>query len=315
MFEASVSQGAIWKKVIETMKDLVGEANFDCSSGGVTIQAMDSSHVALVHLMLHFDGFLKYQCERSSLMGINMGALSKILKIVDNNDQVTFRHEEDSDILVISTVNPDTSKMCEYQMKLMEIESETLGIPDMEYRNVVSLPSAEFAKICRDMGVFGDTVTVTVDRQGIKFTAAGDIGEGYAFIRAGAGAKPTKGAAKTEAKAEAKAEPSDVEDVKGEIVKGERVKSEAVDEDDEDVPLASAAKKTSSNEAAGVVIDVEEPISLSFALRFFNIFGKGSCLNDRVTLHFAKENPCMIEYRLDGMGALRFYLAPKLDEQ
>lgn len=304
MFEAAVSQGAIWKKVVETMKDLVSEANFDCSPAGVTIQAMDSSHVALVHLLLDFNGFLKYQCERSSLMGISMTALSKVLKIVDNNDQVTFRHEEDSDILVISTMNPDTSKMCEYQLKLMEIESDTLGIPDMEYRNKVSLPSAEFAKICRDMGVFGDTVTVTVDRQGIKFTAAGDIGEGYAFIRAGAGSKAAKkGSAKEEVK----------EEVKGEIVKGEKVKSEQV-EDDEDVPLASAIKKTNGPEA-GVIIDVEEPISLSFALRFFNIFGKGACLNDRVTLSFAKENPCMIEYILDGMGSLRFYLAPKLDEQ
>lgn len=309
MFEASVSQASIWKKVIDTMKDLVNEANFDCSPAGVTIQAMDSSHVALVHLLLHYDGFLKYQCERSSLMGINMGALSKVLKIVDNTDQLTLRHEDDSDILVVSTMNTDTSKMCEYQLKLMDIESETLGIPEMEYRNKVSLPSAEFAKICRDMTVFGDTVTVSVDRQGVKFTAAGDIGEGYAFIRAGEGSLVKK--EKSKVKGEVK------DEVKGEIVKGEKVKAERIDDDDDENMTIAAAVGTQGKDdakAGGVYVDVEEPITLSFALRFFNIFGKGSSLNDRVTLHFAKESPCLIEYRLESMGYLRFYLAPKLDE-
>eukprot|EP00744_Colponema_vietnamica_P002833 GILI01004414.1.p1 GENE.GILI01004414.1~~GILI01004414.1.p1 ORF type:complete len:324 (-),score=119.31 GILI01004414.1:222-1145(-) len=307
MFEASVSQASIWKKVIDTMKDLVNEANFDCSPAGVTIQAMDSSHVALVHLLLHFDGFRKYQCERSNLMGINMGALSKVLKIVDNNDQLTLRHEDDSDILVISTMNTDTSKLCEYQLKLMDIESESLGIPEMEYRNKVSLPSGEFAKICRDMGVFGDTVTVSVDKQGVKFTAAGDIGEGYAFIRAGpAPVKKEKSA--TKVKGEVKGEI-----VKGEIVKGEKVKAERIEEDEDDNMTIAAATQKQPDEA-GVIVDVEEPITLSFALRFFNIFGKGSTLNDRVTLHFAKDSPCLIEYRLEAMGYLRFYLAPKLDE-
>jgi len=39
------------------MKDLVTDANFDCSNTGITLQAMDSSHVSLVSLMLRRDGF------------------------------------------------------------------------------------------------------------------------------------------------------------------------------------------------------------------------------------------------------------------
>jgi proliferating cell nuclear antigen len=299
MFEASFTSGALWKKIVECMKDLVNEANLDCSPAGVTIQAMDSSHVALVHLLMHFDGFSNYSCERNQVLGVSMQNLSKILKITDNSDKLTLRHEDDGDVLVISTLSKDSSKASEFQMKLMEIEGASLGIPDLDYRNRVTLPAAEFAKIVRDLAVLGDTVTVSLDRTGVKFSASGDIAEGYAFIRAGG-----------------------VDKVKSESsVKGE-VKQE-VAEEDEDAPLVSAAKikeevakvkEEAAEKDAAVEVTVEEPIALSFALRFFNVFGKGSALAERVTLCFAKDSPCMVEYKLEGMGYLRYYLAPKLDD-
>lgn len=44
-------------------------------------------------------------------------------------------------------------------MKLMDIDSEHLGIPDAEYQAIVRMPSAEFARICKDLGSIGDTGT------------------------------------------------------------------------------------------------------------------------------------------------------------
>lgn len=47
MFEARLQQASLFKKILEAMKDLVTDTNFDCSSSGITLQAMDSSHVSL----------------------------------------------------------------------------------------------------------------------------------------------------------------------------------------------------------------------------------------------------------------------------
>lgn len=61
MFEARLLQGSILKKLMESIKDLVTDANFDCSSAGVSLQAMDSSHVSLVALFLRAEGFQHYR--------------------------------------------------------------------------------------------------------------------------------------------------------------------------------------------------------------------------------------------------------------
>lgn len=73
MFEARLTQGSLWKKVLDSVKELLTEAIWDCNSTGITLQAMDSSHVSLVSLNLRSDGFETYRCDRNLSMGMNLG--------------------------------------------------------------------------------------------------------------------------------------------------------------------------------------------------------------------------------------------------
>ena len=41
----------------------------------------------------------------------------------------------------------------------MDIDSELLGIPDLEHHAIVKMPSVEFARICKDLSNIGDTGT------------------------------------------------------------------------------------------------------------------------------------------------------------
>ena len=52
MFEARLEDGSLFRKIIESLKDLVKMVNIDVTSKGLSIQAMDSCHVALVSLQL-----------------------------------------------------------------------------------------------------------------------------------------------------------------------------------------------------------------------------------------------------------------------
>lgn len=73
MFEARLAQGAVLKKVLDSVKDLVTDANFEADpQEGFKLQAMDSSHVSLVSLKLHANGFEHYRCDRPLTMGMNL---------------------------------------------------------------------------------------------------------------------------------------------------------------------------------------------------------------------------------------------------
>jgi len=61
------------KKVLDSIKDLVTDANFEADPmEGFKLQAMDSSHVSLVALRLHADGFEHFRCDRPLTMGMNL---------------------------------------------------------------------------------------------------------------------------------------------------------------------------------------------------------------------------------------------------
>ena len=72
MFEARLIQGSILKKILDAIKDLVTDASWDCSPNGMSLQAMDTSHVSLVSVQLNGDGFDKYRCDRNLTLGMNL---------------------------------------------------------------------------------------------------------------------------------------------------------------------------------------------------------------------------------------------------
>jgi proliferating cell nuclear antigen len=73
---------------------------------------------------------------------------------------------------------------------------------------------------------------------------------------------------------------------------------------------ARQGEKDSEN----VIIDMEEPVELSFALRYLNFFTKATPLSDRVILSMSPEVPVVVEYPIEDFGHIKFYLAPKIDE-
>lgn len=263
MFEARSGSSAVFKKIIEAMKDLVTEGNLDCSGNGIAMQAMDSSHVSLIAMMLREEGFDHYRCDRNISLGINLATLSKILKCAGNDDNVTLKADDEGDCVNIMFENESQDRISDFEMKLMDIDSEHLGIPDTEYKCTVKMPSAEFQRICRDLSVLGDTCTISVSKDGIKFSVKGDTGNGSVALR----------------------------------------QSQSVDSDKE-----------------SVVIDMEEPVELTFALRYLNFFTKATGVSETVTLQMSKDVPLVCEYSMEGdsgdnTGYIRYYLAPKIDEE
>lgn len=99
MLEAKLADGQIFKKIVEALKELVNETNFDCNSSGISLQAMETTHVALATLVLKSEAFDDFRCDRNLSLGINLTSMTKILKSANNSDSITFKAEDSGDTL------------------------------------------------------------------------------------------------------------------------------------------------------------------------------------------------------------------------
>ncbi|KAI7880364.1 proliferating cell nuclear antigen [Lichtheimia hyalospora FSU 10163] len=184
MLEARLQQAKVLKGLLEAIKELVTECNFDCNDSGISLQAMDNSHVALVSMLLRSDGFEPYRCDRNLPLGINLTSLNKIMKCARNDDVMTIKADDNGDVLSLVFESKDSDKISEYDLKLMDIDSEHLGIPDTTYDAVVTMSSARFAEIVRDLQVMNDSVTIECTKEGIKFGNEGEIAKGCVTLKA-----------------------------------------------------------------------------------------------------------------------------------
>lgn len=221
------------------------------------LQAMDNSHVSLVSLTLRSDGFDKFRCDRNISMGMNLGSMAKILKCANNDDTVTIKAQDNADTVTFMFESPNSEKISDYEMKLMNLDQEHLGIPETDYSCVVRMPSMEFARICRDLAQFSESMLICCTKEGVKFSASGDVGSA-------------------------------------------------------NVKLAQTSSVDKEEEA--VIIEMQEPVTLTFACRYLNAFTKASPLSGQVQLSMSADVPLVVEYRIQELGHIRYYLAPKIED-
>jgi len=146
-------------QVVDAIKDLVQDCNFDCNDSGIALQAMDNSHVALVSMMLKAEMFSPFRCDRNIALGINLTSLTKVLRAAQNEDILTLKAEDAPDVVNLVFESSESDRLSEYDIKLMDIDQEHLGIPDTEYAATIEMPAAEFQRICRDLIAMSESGT------------------------------------------------------------------------------------------------------------------------------------------------------------
>ncbi|EAA35438.1 putative proliferating cell nuclear antigen [Neurospora crassa] len=258
MLEARLEQASILKKVVDAIKDLVQDCNFDCNDSGIALQAMDNSHVALVSMMLKTETFSPFRCDRNIALGVNLTSLTKVLRAAQNEDILTLKAEDAPDVLNLVFESSENDRISEYDLKLMDIDQEHLGIPDTEYAATISMPSSEFKRITTDLMAMSESVNIEASKDGVKFSCQGDIGNGSITLR-----------------------------------------------------QHTNVDKPSEN----IEIELSEPVSLTFSLKYLVNFCKASALSSTVKICLSNEVPLLVEYNISASSYLRFYLAPKIGDE
>merc|ERR1712217_856094 len=107
------------------------------------------------------------------------------------------RWQSEADTITFQGEGGDQDRISEFDLKLMQIESEHMEIPEQHYKVVAKLPSGEFQKICRDLKEFGETMQVKATKEGITFSVSGDVGAGNVMLKPREADKPEEKVALT----------------------------------------------------------------------------------------------------------------------
>jgi len=189
--------------IIQNIRSFTETINIQFNEAGLSIQTMDTSHISVVELVIPADWFTEYECSKSVILGIHFGIFSKILSTKDKSQSLTINHSKenedkleihftsspvienkvientviDSEPITIkvkkSTIKP-VKKIPEvkiydthFEIPLIDIESEAIEIPPIEYAAEFSLSSTNFSNIVSQLRLFGDTMDIECSEEKI----------------------------------------------------------------------------------------------------------------------------------------------------
>ena len=176
LLEVRTVQASAFKILVEALKELLTDTSLEFDEEGLKVVAMDTSHVVLVHLRLHADKFETYMCAHKLVIGVNMLHLHKLTKTINSNDVLTlFMYDNDVNHLGIRIENTEKNTRTTYMLNLLDLDNQRITIEPTEFSSVITLPSTDFQKLCRDMFNLSDVLEIkNVDRK-LIFSCKGDF--------------------------------------------------------------------------------------------------------------------------------------------
>ena len=194
LIEIKTVQSSAFRILIEALKEILTDANFDFDETGIKIVAMDSSHTVLVYLKLGAENFEHFLVKKKRTIGINMLNMFKLIKTMGNNDTLSlFLEEENESVLCIKIENSEKNSVTNYKLNLMDLHEDNIQIPPATFDSVITMPSVDFQKICRDMHNLADNIEIKSLENQLIFnckghfasqeTCIGEANSGLSFVK------------------------------------------------------------------------------------------------------------------------------------
>lgn len=174
--EIKTVQSSVFKILIEALKEILTDTVVEINDNGLKIVALDNTHVILIHLHMDADKFEHYHCEAPRKIGINMLNFYKIIKTINSNDTLTlFMKRNDHNHLGIEIENREKNSRTTYKLNLLDLDNTKLEIPAASFNSVITLPSTDFQKLCRDMHNLAEFVEIKTINKELILTCKGDF--------------------------------------------------------------------------------------------------------------------------------------------
>jgi proliferating cell nuclear antigen len=193
--------------IFQHVKLFTDHIAISCSQTHMKMQCMDNAHVAIVEMSLPAEWFSTYTIsdEQNIRIGFNATYLHRILSSRDKDQQIRLMYStEDSDRLLIHLTKPEEDVVLatteqtkqkekkpaantfdkHFELPLIDIEEETMEIPEIEYAAEMAMQSSQFADIIAQLKMFGDTMEVQCSEERIALASTSQD-QGKMFVEIG----------------------------------------------------------------------------------------------------------------------------------
>ena len=171
MFSASASNPKLFRDCIETIAQLIDDAQFKLKKDGIELRAVDRAMVAFVDFDFKSSAFEKYTCDNETTIGINLLSFLTVLKRIGLDEKLTLTLDEKENKLNVTVEGLSRRK---FSIPLLEISKEDIPpVSQLQFQANAEIRSDVLEQGINDAEIFADSVVLQLG-DGFRMVAEGN---------------------------------------------------------------------------------------------------------------------------------------------
>lgn len=171
-----LNNGKTFKKLIDALTSLIDATiTFYYDEKEINIFEMDASHTTIAEIVLGQSMFERFDVEKTGQFSVNAQTFKLLLKRVNEQSKIKLKIKGDEDDKIFVTIYGKNGIKNKYDVKLMNVDSDRLEIPEVDYLGVATFDAAGFYRVLSNLhDINGDVTEILVGKKEIKFIVSND---------------------------------------------------------------------------------------------------------------------------------------------
>ena len=167
----------VFAGIFQHIKAFTDNVNIMFEKERMYIQSMDNAHILIFEIILPKSWFDKYEFTTDDYVAIGLSTIIfyRILNAKEKTQSIQLVYDpNETDKLSVHFVSDNKTEFDKhFELPLMELESELMEIPPIEYDAEFTIASSNFSNIVNQLKQFGDTMDVECSEEKIVLYSNG----------------------------------------------------------------------------------------------------------------------------------------------
>lgn len=184
--------------LFQLLKNWGSYLNLQFEKTHLYIQSMDKSHICLSSITISGQWFTSYEILDTTNISLDATNFAVMMNYALKHSKMDIQFDDEIDpdklfinlsssstVDIIDTASKKTKKTKEmpnkfdhfFELNLIEVEQDTLGIPEVDYDVEFTMKSDNFVELINELTVFGTNLNIICGEDILEFNASGDTGK------------------------------------------------------------------------------------------------------------------------------------------
>ena len=242
----------IFITIFNNLKNFTDAIVLNIEQDRLYIQGMDNSHICVYELILQSSWFQVWDITEPQVFGLSLPIFNKILHICSDKQSIHIHSDNNEDLQIDFTCDEKGEFDKHLKMPLMDIDTDRLHIPAMDYEVDIEMDSKKFKNLIDELANFNETLNIVCNENQVVLESNSSEGTMNVVITT------------------------------------------------DDIDLLA-------------VVEGKE-INASFGIKYIAQMCQFHKLTTNCAIHITEDMPLQLKYKIDDECMMRFYLAPKIND-